>query len=1001
LESTFGQWIRRRRRLLDLTQKELAAQVGCSPVTIRKLEADERRASKQFVERLAQYLAIPTAEYAQFLAYARAVPSFEPRAAPLQPDNPSTGLFSPLTTYRVDWGDAPDTSVFYDRALELAQLQEWLLVDRCRLIAILGMGGIGKTSLATKVAHLLQDQFEVVIWRSLRTAPPVEDILDEFLRAITPDTVLDSPPKLARQLQQLLDHLRRRRYLLVLDNAEAVIAEGEHAGKYRAGFAGYGELLRCVGESSHQSCLLITSREALHELPMLHGVDRPVRVLHLSSLSHAGSCALLAHKGLSGKQQSWAALTSWYSGNPLVLQLVGETIRELFQGDIDRFLQHERALFSGVRELMAGQFARLAPLERDVVVWLAIGSDTGLFCMRRVRSEFPLSRLMTPSRVVWATCFSPDSSLIAGAGIDGTVRIWATESGRCLQSLTGHIGAVWALCFSPDGRLVASGGADGPIRYWDVQSGHCLAILAEHTQGVRGLCFSPSGGILASAGEDGTVRLWAGQQMPEQMRCVQILQEHSGMAWAVDISPDGAHLASGGHDRTVRLYDAHSGRLLKTLAGHTHYITQVCFRSDSSLLASSSYDGTVRLWDPGTGQCVRTLQGHTAHVWAAAFSPDGNVLASGSEDLSVRLWDVAGAGGSGQCLKTLRGYTNSLYATSFSPDGSLVAGGGHDLLVRLWDPLTGNCLAALAGHTSSIWDVNFSPEGRLLVSAGHDRIARVWDVASGRCVYEIETVEGCHATSFHPSARILATANLDGTLDVWDVHNWNLVTTLRGHAAEVWAISFSPDGRLVASASMDNSVRVWDWHSGQCLQTLNGHTSYVRAVKFSPDGALLASSSWDGTVRLWDVRHMLERAAGIAILPGSKRAGQMSVTVSPDGRLLASAGMDGTVCLWHMEDALAGSSPAYVLDGHEGPVYSVGFRFDGHLLASSSEDGTIRLWDVSDARRYVSCVQVLRVERPYARMDITGVTGLTQAQIASLRTLGAIEDEHLKPGTQS
>ena len=847
--------------------------------------------------------------------------------------------------------------------------------------------------------------------------------------------------------------MRRRRCLLVLDNAEAVVAEGEHAGRYRTGFAGYGELLRCVGESSHQSCLLITSREALHELPMLHGVDRPVRVLYLSSLSHAGSCALLAQKGLSGKPQSWAALTSWYSGNPLVLQFVGETIRELFQGSIDRFLQHERALFSGVRELLAGQFARLGPLEQDVVVWLAlhcgpvppevlaveiepapnwaalldalhslrkrsmveqgergfmlqnvvmefvtvhfveqltqeisthedwsqtaiaqgrlhlkhyallntqerqhvrdsqtrlvlepiverlvslfgksgaeerlrrvlsslrqdrtlrpdygggnvlnllihlnghlrgedfsgltvrhaalqgiqaqdanfrgthldkcdfslafntvlslafsptgdhlaIGSDTGLFCMRRVRGEFPLNRLMTPSRVVWATCFSPDGSLIAGAGIDGTVRIWATESGRCLQSLTGHTGAVWALCFSPDGRLVASGGTDSSIRFWDVQGGHCLATVAEHTQGVRGLCFSPGGDILASASEDGTVRLWTGQQIPEQVRCVQILQEHSGMAWAVDISPDGAHLATGGHDRTVRLYAADSGRLLKTLAGHTHYITQVCFHSDSSLLASSSYDGTVRLWDTGSGQCLRTLQGHTAHVWSAAFSPTDNVLASGSEDLSVRLWDVARPGGSGQCLKTLRGYTNSLYATSFSPDGSLVAGGGHDLLVRLWDPLTGNCLAALAGHTGSIWDVTFSPDGQLLVSAGHDRIARMWDVASGRCVYEIETAEGCHATSFHPHAKVLATANLDGTLDVWNVHNWNLITTLRGHTAEVWAISFSPDGRLVASGSMDNSVRLWDWHSGECLQTLYGHTSYVRAVNFSPDGAL-------------------------------------------------------------------------------------------------------------------------------------------------------------------
>lgn len=1196
LQGTFGQWIRYRRRQLDLTQKELADRVGCSPVTIRKLEADERRASKQFIERLAQCLLISGQEHERFLAAARTPLGFYIDGGQAESGERSRLLPAASGRTQVDWGEAPDLRRFYGRSQELVQLRSWLVFEGCRLIVILGMGGIGKTSLATKVAQDVQGQFEIVIWRSLRNAPPAEEILDDILRVLDPGATLDLVPNLDRQIKLLLGHLRRQRCLILLDNFEAILAEDARAGTYRVGYAGYGELLRRVCESNHHSCLLVTSRENPIEYGAQAGADAPLRVLRLSSLAPDDSRALLADRGLAGQDENWTSLSARYSGNPLVLQVMAEVIRELFQGNIDSFMRYDTTFFGGVRELLAVQFARLTPLEQGVLIWLAvhretvelemlhndfepapgwtalldalqslrrrslveqsehgfalqnvilefvtgyvveqvvrevsaqqpvllqryallqararqyvrdsqarlliqpivdelvaslgkpgaearlsavlaglrrgqvdfrayaagnvlnllvhlnghlrgqdfsglavrqanlqgvdaqdtsfraaqldkcdfttafrsvqsvnfsssgdylvIGSDTGVYCVGDVEDIHSGHRYLEGSSQTWSACFSPDNTLLAAAGNDCTIRIWDKASGRCLHAIVGHTGAVFSVCFSPDGSHVLSGGADGAIRIWSVQNGACMTTLLGHTQGVRGLCFSPSGELLASAGEDGTVRLWENRGLPQAVHCVRTLQEQGAMVWSVAFSPDGAYVAAGGQDRTVRLWDADSGRAVMTLTGHTHYVTQICFNPDGTQLASASYDSTVRIWDTTSGMCVRTLQGHSSRVWSVAYSPTGSLLASGSSDQSVRLWDVDPASGSGRCIRSTRSYSNSTRCVAFSPAGTLLASCGQDRLVRLWDLHTGGCLATLRGHMNEIWHVGFSPNGQLLVSAGHDQIIRLWDVVSGVCVHEIETKQGCDDMSFHPTGAMLASANHDSTIDVWDVHGWRRIATLRGHMGEVWAVSFSPDGRLLASGSMDNDVRLWDWNTGACLCICKGHTSYVRVISFNPDGTVLASAGFDTTVRLWDVASAEGGSHERAILTGPGNAAHMCVAFSPDGNLLASGTVDGTVYIWDVTGALAGAPPLYALQGHTAQVFSVAFRPDGRVLASSGDDGTIRLWNVGDEPSSTACVSVLHVERPYERMNIAGVTGLTQDQVMVLKTLGAVE----------
>jgi hypothetical protein len=144
----------------------------------------------------------------------------------------------------------------------------------------------------------------------------------------------------------------------------------------------------------------------------------------------------------------------------------------------------------------------------------------------------------------------------------------------------------------------------------------------------------------------------------------------------VAFSPDGARLLSGSWDKTLKLWDAATGRLVRTLAGHSDWVLSVAFSPDGARLLSGSRDNTLKLWDAATGQLVRTFAGHSESVFGVAFSPDGARLLSGSRDTTVRIWNV----GTGQLLASLLAAPNGEWL-AITPAGFFDASdGGLDML---------------------------------------------------------------------------------------------------------------------------------------------------------------------------------------------------------------------------------------------------------------------------------------------------------------------------------
>ncbi len=217
-----------------------------------------------------------------------------------QSDEPTNAVeqvvAQPALGPRLDWGEALDVPSFYGREGELALLSQWVGEARCRVVSVLGLGGMGKSALAVTVMYRVAPHFEVVLWRSLRDAPSCSALVDGCLQVLAPHLLGDLPDSLEERLGLLLEQLRARRMLLVLDNLEMLLEEGESTGRMRAGFEGYARLLRQMGETRHQSCLLLTSREKPADLVALEGSRSSVRALRLAGLDVEAGAQLLAEK---------------------------------------------------------------------------------------------------------------------------------------------------------------------------------------------------------------------------------------------------------------------------------------------------------------------------------------------------------------------------------------------------------------------------------------------------------------------------------------------------------------------------------------------------------------------------------------------------------------------------------------------------------------------------------------------------------------------------------
>ncbi|NEO41314.1 MAG: AAA family ATPase [Moorea sp. SIOASIH] len=280
---------------------------------------------------------------------------------------------SPLL--KLDLSDAPYVSDFYGRTNELAQLEQWIVTDHSPLVAIFGITGIGKTALSVKLVEQIKDQFEYVIWRSLKDTPSVEEVLSDLIQFFSNHQENPSSTTLNNLLSRLMYYLNQHRCLVVLDEVEAIMDAGESSGIYKEGYQDYRKLLQCIGEKRHQSCLLLTSQEPPQEVKELVIRQGRIREFQLKGLKKEDAKALLSKDGISKSLHGVGQLIDSYKGHPLALKIAVRTIQNCHNGKISDFLKGSLFIGDVLINMFDKQFSLLSDFDQELMNHLAMATE--------------------------------------------------------------------------------------------------------------------------------------------------------------------------------------------------------------------------------------------------------------------------------------------------------------------------------------------------------------------------------------------------------------------------------------------------------------------------------------------------------------------------------------------------------------------------------------------------------------------------------------------------
>jgi hypothetical protein len=258
---------------------------------------------------------------------------------------------------------APQIINFHNRETELQTLFYWILNQNTHLISILGLSGIGKTTLVKRFIDLHQQKFDAIVWRSLKFPQSLDLLLDDLLK----HHKLDSLPTINDKLKQLFDILTNKKCLIILDDLQNIFIPSQFAGKYQPEYQDYQTLFKMITETQHQSSVILISQEQCPEMECLDEELYPIKSLELSGLDNP---EILKNTGLKN-EDSWLKLIKLYEGNLLYLKSISILINKNYDDQVADFLaENILHITNQMQSHFYETFHHLSPQEQQIVLEL-------------------------------------------------------------------------------------------------------------------------------------------------------------------------------------------------------------------------------------------------------------------------------------------------------------------------------------------------------------------------------------------------------------------------------------------------------------------------------------------------------------------------------------------------------------------------------------------------------------------------------------------------------
>jgi WD40 repeat protein len=461
--------------------------------------------------------------------------------------------------------------------------------------------------------------------------------------------------------------------------------------------------------------------------------------------------------------------------------------------------------------------------------------------------------------------FSTDGKFLAAASTDTTIKVWAWETARSPQILTGHRDWAYSLSFSQDGKWLASagGGSDESMKIWQINDGRFQlkkTIEKIHDGGFY-LAFHPNNRQIATAGSgDRTIKLWDFDRI---------------------MSDRGSTLTSNDWGNI----------LLTTIGGNQSEYKGIIYSPDGRRFALPGTDYQVTIWEPDRA-LERNISASQLVIQRVIYSHNGQYIATGGSDNIVRIWQADGI-----LVKTIPGHKDWIYGLSFSPDDKSIASASEDNTVKIWQIADGRLLRTLK-HDNYAYDVSYSPDSRYLASVGEDRKLKIWDAHNGKLFKEFTIANNDHwiwRVKFSPDNKYLAINTSDG-VELYSTKDFTKVRVFHDNGQKMKTllqVNFSPDSQTIAAASIDGMVRLWNIEDGKSIVKYQGHRDAISDIQFSPDSQEIATvSGGDRSIKFWSRKGELRRT-----IEGFKG---MSLTFSPDGTTVIAVDTHGVMKFWNL-----------------------------------------------------------------------------------------------------